>query len=217
MFHHRRALGAIRAPAVTIVANSWGTIGRITGAGALDGTKMIFTQVGTGSDVQTALSNLTGKKYLECTYAGTGVTKTTNGNASFTALLWHTSSAWPSTNRTVTNGDSLWDTNGVQGIYASSPIPNSGTTLAFAIDFGASKIWCGAGILGSGVTTWNQQASLSLQNPATGAGGHDFSAANDGTPYFFGVIPLGDAGDNITLNVGPSWGYVTLPSGYSGW
>lgn len=200
------------------VANTWDPasmsfVGAPDG-GTLDATKLIFTvAVAADSCVFTLKGNQTGKRYLECSWAGTGIQNTINGNNQVIVMLARTGSAWPTTGLLYCFGDGLYSINGTAGSCNANIINATPTFLAMAIDFDVSKMWCGNDT--SGIMRWNNDV-LANQNPVGAVGGQDFSPLLNGTPVVFGIGPRATTGDTVTLNVGPTWHY-SIPSGFSAW
>jgi hypothetical protein len=191
-----------------------GFISGNAGGGTLDGTKLIFTTaVVADADVTTTVGYQTGKKYLECAWAGTGITKVANGSGQVILMLRRTGSAWSSTGLLYSFGDAAYTINGSVGSFNAAHINATPAYLGMAIDFTNSKIWVGSD--SSGPFKWNEDV-IANQDPASNIGGQSFSAILNSTPVFFGVAPRGDIGDTVTLNVGPTWHYA-LPSGFTAW
>lgn len=92
----------------------------------------------------------------------------------------------------------------------------SGSLVAFAIDFGAKRVWAKIGCAGN----WNAHLNSPSEDPNTGVGGWSIIPGTDWSPS--GALWIGAqdgftaSADSAVLNDGPSFA-CTVPTGYSAW
>lgn len=169
---------------------------------------LTITGTGSGNAISRTVANhLTGKYYWEITVGPIGNLAIGFGTSAAAVGDYVTSNG----NQTIGYGygGSSWAGVGLSGTCTVNALVN-GNTIGIALDMTVGLVWAKDVTAGG---NWNNNAG---SNPATGAGGCDYSAGGVFTSglQIYAMVTAAASGDVATFNFGASYAIGMPPTGF---